>query len=191
MQRKTVYFLSFIIVLLAGAAVFLLVTRKPSFRSSVIQPAAPAADIQLTNVNGQPFALADQRGKVVLVFFGYTNCPDECPLTLAHLKQALANLGPGASDVEVVLVTTDPVRDTPDILRAYLDKFNPAFIGLTGSAEALAKVYTNYGVMVEAGGETHSTFVYVIDRKGDLRLTFNPDSDPADVASDLSLLLKE
>ena len=73
------------------------------------------------------------RGKVVLLFFGFTNCVDECPLTMAHIKLALEMLGDGAQDVQVVLVSTDPVRDTPQVLQDFLGKFNPAFLGITGT----------------------------------------------------------
>jgi protein SCO1/2 len=163
---------------------------KPTFRGGAINPPFPAAEIKLTDHNGQPFALSGQRGKVVLVYFGFTNCPDECPLTMAHVKQALQSIGDSAKNVQVVMVTTDPLRDTPQILKDYMTNFNPTFLGLTGTTEELQKAWKDYGVVVEDGGETHSTFLYVIDPAGNLRETFLPDSEPADIAADVSLLLR-
>ncbi len=163
---------------------------KPSFKGGAINPPFSAAEIKLTDHNGQPFTLSAQRGKVVLVYFGFTNCPDECPLTMAHVKEALQNLGDGAKNVQVVMVTTDPARDTPQVLKDYMANFNPTFLGLTGTDEELKKVWSDYGVLVEQGGETHSTFLYVIDPAGNLRETFLPDSEPADISADVSLLLK-
>ena len=163
---------------------------KPTFRGGAINPPFPAAEIKLTDHNGQPFALSGQRGNVVLVYFGFTNCPDECPLTMAHVKQALQSIGDSAKNVQVVMVTTDPLRDTPQILKDYMTNFNPTFLGLTGTTEELQKAWKDYGVVVEDGGETHSTFLYVIDPAGNLRETFLPDSEPADIAADVSLLLR-
>lgn len=163
---------------------------KPSFKGGAINPPFPAAEIKLTDHNGQPFTLSSQRGKVVLVYFGYTNCPDECPLTMAHVKEALQNLGDGAKNVQVVMVTTDPARDTQQVLKDYMANFNPTFLGLTGTDEELKKVWSDYGVAVEQGGEAHSTFLYVIDPAGNLRETFLPDSEPADISADVGLLLK-
>jgi protein SCO1 len=162
---------------------------KPVFKGGAINPPFPAAEIKLTDHNGQPFTLSGQRGKVVLVYFGYTNCPDECPLTMAHVNQALQSIGDSAKNVQVVMVTTDPERDTSQVLKDYMANFNPTFLGLTGTTEELQKVWSDYGVTVEDGGETHSTFLYVIDPAGNLRETFLPDSVPADIGADVGLLL--
>lgn len=169
----------------------LFVARRPSLHGSVIDPPAPMPEIQLTDQNGRPFKLSSLRGKVVLLYFGYTNCPKECPLTMAHLKQAVDQLGNRSKDVQVVMISTDPTRDTRQAMKEFLDKFNPAFIGLTGTPDELAKTWKDYGVTVENGGETHSYFIYVIDQSGNLRETFFPDSLPADEAADVSLLLNE
>jgi protein SCO1/2 len=147
-------------------------------------------DIHLTDHNGKAFTLSSQRGKVVLLFFGYTNCPDECPLTMAHLKLAMQSLGERSKDVQVVMVTTDPVRDTPQALKDFMAHFNPSFLGLTGPLGDLQEAWRGYGVSVEAGGETHSTFLYVIDPAGNVRETFLPDAEPNDIAVDVGLLLK-
>ncbi len=163
----------------------------PSFKGEVVEPIAAAPEIGMTDHNGQMFQLSSLRGDVVLVFFGFTNCVDECPLTLAHLKLALESLGEGAGKVHVVMVSTDPVRDTPQALSNFMNKFNPAFLGIPGSMDGLSKVWNEYGVTVLDGGETHSSFTYVVDKKGNLRLHFDPDMQPEDIASDLRTLLAE
>ncbi len=163
----------------------------PKFNGGVIDPPLPAPDIQMADHNGHEFKLSDYRGKLVLVFFGYTNCPDECPATMAHLKLALEALGDKAQNIQVVMVTTDPVRDTPQALKDFLAHFSPTFIGIPGTPEQLEKVWKDYGVTVLNGGETHSSFTYVIDKKGDIRETFTPDTTSDEMASDLKILLKE
>jgi protein SCO1/2 len=173
-------------VFLNGCSLF-----KPSFKGGVIDPPLPAPEIQMADHNGNQFKLSDYRSKIVLIFFGYTNCPDECPATMAHLKLALDALGNNAKDVQVVMVTTDPVRDTPQALKDFLAHFSPTFLGIPGTQEQLQKVWSDYGVTVLDGGETHSSFTYVVDKSGDIRETFNPDTTSDEMASDLKILLKE
>jgi protein SCO1/2 len=144
----------------------------------------------LTDHNGQPFTMTSQRGKVVLLYFGYVNCPDECPLTMAHVKLARESLGNQARNVQVAMISTDPARDTPQALKDFMSHFDPSFLGLTGSQAELQKAWKDYGVTVEEGGETHSTYLYVIDPAGNVRETFLPDSEPQDIAHDLKLLVK-
>ena len=179
------------LVVLFGLSLFYLL-KPSSYLGMELNPATEAAPISLTDSNGNLFQLANQRGKIVLVFFGYTNCPDECPITLAKLKQALQELGDSqAENIEVVLVTTDPVRDSVERLHEYVTKFNPAFLGVTGTVDELQPVWDSYGVVVEDGGETHSELVYVIDATGKLRLTFSSDLQSQDIAHDLQALLSE
>lgn len=163
----------------------------PKFNGGVIDPPLKAPDIQMADANGDQFKLSEYRGKLVLIFFGYTNCPDECPATMAHLKLALEALGDKAQNVQVVMITTDPVRDTPQALKDFLAHFNPTFTGIPGTQEQLQKTWKDYGVTVLDGGETHSSFTYVIDKKGDIRETFNPDTTSDEMAADLKILLKE
>ncbi len=147
---------------------------------SVIHPAAPAPEIALQDQFGHPFRLSDMNGSVVLVFFGYTNCPDVCPTTLVDYAQIFDRLGSKADGARFVFVTVDPARDSPEAIENYLGAFNPDFIGLTGSHEALQAVYESYGVSVEIehssashGYEVgHQTRIYVIDRDGMLVETF-------------------
>ena len=191
MNRRLLLIGGGVVVLLIIIAAILFITNRPTLRGAVISPSWQAPEIQLTDHNGQPFLLSSQRGKVVLLYFGYVNCPDECPLTMAHIKLALESLGDRAADVQVAMVSTDPVRDTPQALKDFMTHFNPNFLGLTGTTGELSKVWRGYGVTVLAGGETHSTFLYVIDPAGNVRETFLPNTEPNDIASDVALLLKE
>ncbi|RPJ27591.1 MAG: SCO family protein [Chloroflexi bacterium] len=178
-------FLFLSLLVLAGCA------GTPSFHGALAEPIAPAPEIDLVDQDGNMVRLSDWSGKVVLIFFGFTNCPDECPLTAAHIKQALETMGDGARNVQVVMVSTDPVRDTPQAIKEFLGKFNPNFVGIPGTVESLSRVWDDYGVMVLHGGETHSSFIYVVDQSGKLRLTFTPDTSPGEIASDLNVLLAE
>jgi protein SCO1 len=190
MNRRLIFLGISIIGLLLLAAVVVQLNRPPSFKGAQIDPPWPAPDIQLTDHNGQSFTLSNQRGKVVLLYFGYVNCPDECPLTIAHLKLARESLGEQANKVQVIMVSTDPVRDTPQALKDFMSHFDPSFLGLTGTLDQLQKAWKDYGVTVEEGGETHSTYLYVIDPSGKVRETFLPDSEPKDISADVELLLK-
>jgi len=156
-----------------------------------MQPAETAPEIKLIDARGTAFQLSAQQSKVVLVFFGFTNCVEECPLTMAKLKQALENIGEKSRDVQVAMVSTDPVRDTPQALQDFLGKFNPDFLGLTGSMDQLTRIWKDYGVTVLDGGETHSSYIYVVDKSGRFRLLLNSDLSPEDIAHDLDILLEE
>ena len=191
MQQKALWVGIASIGAVALVAAILSFRMKPSLHGAVIDPPAAAAEINLRDFNGQEFSLRALRGKVVIVYFGYTNCPDECPLTMAHLKQATDSLDAQSKAVQVVMISTDPKRDTPQAMKDFLGKFNPDFVGLVGPPEQLTQVWRDYGVTVEDGGQTHSFFVYVIDRAGNFRETFLPDSSPADMAADLHLLATE
>jgi protein SCO1 len=178
---------------IAGLVILMAVvffTRKPTFSGAVISPPYTAKEISLTDHNEKPFKLSDHRGEVVLLYFGYINCPDECPTTMAHIKLALESLGASAKNVQVIMVSTDPARDTPAGLKDFMEHFSPDFLGLTGTPTELEKVWKDYGVVVEDGGETHSTFLYVIDPSGNIRETLLPDSQPDDISADVALLLK-
>jgi protein SCO1/2 len=139
------------------------------------------------------------RGDIVLLFFGYTSCPDVCPTTLSEMKRVLAELGSNAGQVQVIFVTVDPERDTPQKLRDYVSIFNPAFIGLSGSMEELQEVWSDYGVYREeeqlpnsATGYlvNHTARVYLIDRDGNLRLSYSFGTPTDDFVHDLKILFK-
>jgi len=190
MQRKLISVGIGILVLLVILTAFVYFTNQPSLRGAVINPPWPAPEINLTDQNGKPFTMSAQRGKVVLLYFGYVNCPDECPLTMAHLKLVRESLRDRAKDVQVAMVSTDPVRDTPQALKDFMEHFDPSFLGLTGAPAELQKAWKDYGVTVEEGGETHSVFLYIIDPAGNVRETYLPDAEPKDIAADVGLLLK-
>ena len=202
MDRKTLLIGigSFLFLLAVGVAV--LVFAKPaSFRGTTFaEPYPVASEIDLTRSDGSRFRLSELRGDVVLVFFGYTSCPDVCPTTLAELRQALLELqGQDADRVKVVFVTVDPDRDSPERVQEYVDQFNPAFIGLSGSKTDLEKVWADYGVFREIADEqsaagyivNHTARVSLIDPHGNLRISFGFDTPVEDIVHDLKLILKK
>lgn len=169
-----------------------------TFHGTQFEPVRPVADFTLTDQDGQPVRLSDYRGKLVVLFFGYTHCPDVCPTTLARLNQVMRELGDAGEAVQVLFISVDPERDTPAVLKQFLSHFNPAFVGLTGQAEAVAAVYPAFGVYVkkeEAGSAagylvTHTARLYVIDRQGRLVLTYPADAQVQDIVADLKHLLE-
>ncbi|HEY5994304.1 MAG TPA: SCO family protein [Gallionellaceae bacterium] len=133
----------------------------------------PEADFRLDDAGGKPRSLADFRGKVVIVFFGYTHCPEVCPTEMADLAQAMRQLGPDARNVQVVFVTLDPARDTPQVLGKFVPYFDASFIGLSGDAQATARAAQSFGVNYQKheeknGGYTidHSDGTYLIGKSG-------------------------
>jgi protein SCO1/2 len=154
-------------------------------------------DVRLTDHHGKPRSLADFRGKVVVLTFGFTHCPDVCPTTLADFASALKRLGPDAERVQVLFVTVDAARDTEEVLRQYVPAFHPSFLGLRGDAAATAKVTKDYGIhsSVRAGKTPesytvdHSAQSMVLDPQGRLRLVIGHGLAPEKIASDLRLLL--
>jgi len=167
------------------------------FRARAFHPTPSAPEIRLTASNGTEFRLSEQRGQIVALSFGYTSCPDVCPVILAKLAQARAQLGTIASKVRVVFVTVDPARDTPERLRAHMEAFDATFTGVTGTTEELARVQRSYGIVAPRGRPhdgssafpvNHSAPVYVIDQDGRLRLLFTSATSIEDMAHDLRLL---
>jgi protein SCO1 len=154
------------------------------------------SELNLMDHNGKPRTLADFHGKVVLVFFGFTHCPDACPTTLAEMAQALRQLGPDADKVQVLFVTVDPERDTPAVLRQYVPSFNPAFLGLYGDPDATARTAKEFKVFYQkqplpGGGYSvdHTAGTYVYDREGRLRLFAQYGRGAAPILHDLRILL--
>jgi len=190
MERKILWVGLGLFVLVMAVAIIMQVGKQQSFNGVVIDPAPDAPALVLTDQHGQEFSMAAQKGKIVLVYFGYTNCPDYCPITMAKMRQVFDQLGEKADNVRVIMVTTDPVRDTPEQLGNYLSNFHPAFLGLTGDDAALQQVYKAYGVSVADSGTTHSTRTYVIDQTGKFRLTFPYEMEVAAMTADIEALLK-
>lgn len=192
MERKILWTGLFILTALVTGAVLFSIYGQKEFKGVEISPPPIAPELSgLSGYDGSGARLEDYEGKIVLLFFGYTNCPDECPTTMARLKQTVATLAGKSKDVAVIMVTTDPSRDTPQRLKSYLANFNPSFMGVTGQPADLATAWANYGVSVLDDGTTHSARVYVIDPKGRLRMTFPAEMTPEDMVSDLLLLMRE
>lgn len=169
-----------------------------SYNGIVLQSPQPAAGFTLVGPDNQPVSLGDYRGKVVLLYFGYTFCPDACPATMSVLKQVRQELGRRASDVQVLMISVDPERDTPQHLAAYMQGFDPTFIGLSGDLEDISAVATGYGIFFEKHEGTpatgylvdHTASVTAIDRDGYVRLVFPFDMPAADIAEDVRRLLR-
>jgi protein SCO1/2 len=173
------------------------VIRPYSFHGMVMQSPMKATDFTLSGGNGQPVSLSDFQGKVVLLYFGYITCPDVCPTTLAEIHQARLLLDKKADDVQVLMITVDPERDTQEVMADYVSHFDSSFIGLTGTPEQIAEVATYYGIYYEKEeGDSalgylmnHTATVMAIDKKGYLRVVFPFGTPAQDVADDVEYLL--
>lgn len=174
-------------------------TGKPSFQSTDITGADFGKAFSLTDHNGKQRALEDFRGRVVVMFFGFTHCPDVCPTTLAELAGAVKKLGLAGEKVQVLLVTIDPERDTPELLEKYVTAFNPKFLALRGSAEQTARVAKEFKVIYQkvAGQRAenyamdHSAGSFIFDQQGRLRLYVSYGRGTDIFAHDIDLLLKQ
>ena len=156
-----------------------------------------AKDFALTDHNGKPRTLADFKGKAVVMFFGYTQCPDVCPTTMAEMANVMKELGPQADKVQVLFVTVDPARDTPQILSQYVPAFDKRFLGLYGDDAATAKVAKEFKVFFQkVPGKTpgsytmdHTAGSYVFDPQGHIRLFVKHGQGVEPIVHDLKLLL--
>jgi protein SCO1/2 len=173
--------------------------QAQKFRSTDITGADFGKELALTGHDGKPHTLADFRGRLAVLSFGYTHCPDICPTTLADIAAAVKKLGPDAARVQVLFVTVDPERDTAELLATYVPAFDPAFLGLTGDAAAVQRAAKEFKIFYEKrqgsapGAYTmdHSAQVYVLDAQGRLRLLVRHERIAQDLAEDLRALLKE
>ena len=171
--------------------------NRADLKTGAFNPPRAAPDFSLTGSNGADVKLSRYRGKVVALGFGYTSCPEICPTTMAFLAQARKELGASAGDFQVLYVTVDPERDTPDKLRRFVTAFDPSFIGATGTQAQLAAVRDAYGVQVKrlapmSDGNYlihHSSFVYLIDRGGDIRAIMPYGVAVDDIVHDVKALL--
>lgn len=185
-----------IVLVAAGITWFEKIDR---FRgTSYLEPYPPAPSIDLPTASGKAFHLADQRGKIVLVFFGYTHCPDVCPTTMAQLKLVIDELGDASRDVQVVLITVDPERDTSQVIQDYTGHFDPTFIGLSGTTESLSTIWNAYGVsrIINHAGESssymvdHTARITLVDANGNLRLSYGYQTPYQDIVHDIKLLIE-
>jgi protein SCO1/2 len=194
--------------LLLGAALVLLVIAlaflgyrwyltPPELHGTFVQEDWATTDFTLQAAGNQTVSLGDFRGKLVLLYFGYTHCPDICPTTLADAKVAMQELGAQAADIQLVMVSVDPERDSPEILAEYVQRFDPRFLGVTGTLDEVTAAATAYGATFfkEAGSEAtgylvaHSTQLLVLDREGHVRHIFPFGVTGEDMAADLRYLL--
>ena len=189
------------ILSLAGATALLAACgaeTKPAFKAVDITGADYGRNFKLTDTEGKVRGIGDFPGKAVIVFFGYTQCPDACPTTLAEIAEAKKLLGPDGAKVQPVLISLDPERDKPDLLKAYVGNFGPDFIALRGTPEQTSAVAKDFKVFYrKVPGSTpgsytmdHSAASYVYDPKGRLRLYVRYGSGAQALADDLKLILK-
>lgn len=186
--------LSFIIIL----TIFLQSCSEPvSWHASDVTGMMPDLEFTLIGPDNEPVDASSLQGKPVLVFFGFTNCPDVCPTTLTQLSVVMKKLGPQADNIQVLLVSVDPGRDTPEVMKKYTASFGPWLLGLTGSEEDLDSLRKSYGVYAAmessddkgAYNVMHSAAVFGFDSKGQARLLISDVTDSDAVVSDLKNLI--
>lgn len=187
-------------ILVAATVLWQYMAEARTPRGTVLQP-REAPDFSLVDHRGETYRLADDDGRVRVLFFGYTHCPDVCPTTLVTYRQVHSLLGDAAADVRFLFVTVDPERDDVARMAEYVERFHPEFIGLTGDLAALEQVWADYGVYVNAlppdperGGAyevEHSALSFVIDGDGMMRIVHNYGTPAEDMAHDIRLLLRE
>ncbi len=192
MHRRTLLAAAFVTSLLAACS-----KQAPAFKAVDITGAEYATGFNLTDHNGQKRTLADFKGKAVVVFFGYTQCPDVCPTTMAEMAAVMQELGPLAERVQVLFVTVDPERDTQELLAKYVPAFDSRFLGLYGDLAATEKVAKEFKVFFqkvpgkEPGSYTmdHTAGSYVFDPQGRIRLFIRHGQGAEPIVHDLKLLL--
>ena len=196
MNRRNLFF-AIMVVLIVAIAVYEYAI-PPVLNGSVIDPPKAMPDFTLNSING-PAHLSDYKGKVTLIFFGFTNCKDVCPATMAKMEQIFSKLGDKTNDVRLVFISVDYKRDTPQTTNAFATKFRPEFIGLSGSQEQIDQVTKDYGIFYKLGEPDasgnydveHTANVMALDRQGRLELVWSTDQQPDEMSSDLAVLLKK
>jgi protein SCO1/2 len=188
------YFLAIVLSLVLAAC-----ERTPDARRFALTDITGAnfgKELNLPDHNGKMRSLADFRGKVVTLFFGFTHCPDVCPTTLAEMAQVMRELGPDAAQVQVLFITVDPERDTPAVLSKYVPAFHPDFLGLCGDPEAVARVAKEFKIFYQkqplkegSYSVDHSAGTYILDREGRLRLFAPYGKGAPEILHDIRLLL--
>ncbi len=185
------------ILLLLAAALLTACSPPARFHATELSGIDWGKDFALTDHNGTPRRLADFRGRAVMIFFGYTQCPDVCPTTMGNMRELMVKLGPEAERVQVLFVTVDPERDTPQLLAQYVPAFHPAFLGLYGDAAATAATAREFKIFYnKQPGNTASTYTvdhtagsYLFDPRGRLRLHVRHGETPERMAQDIKRLL--
>lgn len=173
--------------------------EDPAWRTTDISGVMPELEFELTDENGRTVRAADYRGQVALLFFGFTNCPDVCPVTLANLAKLADDIGAAPDDLRILFVSVDPSRDTLSAIKRYTDNFGPWVIGMTGAPGVLQALTRRYRVTYGYGDEdpsgaydvSHSSAVFAFDRSGRARLLLRNSDPPESVRADLRRLLAE
>lgn len=204
-----------LVIVVGGAVILLALANRPGNSTTVnpsnsgaaiiegeaftgVEPVNPPKPLQaftLTNQDNEPFSLSDLRGKMALMLFGYTHCPDVCPLTLLNYKQIKEALGDQADDVEFVFISVDGERDTPEVMKDYIGRFDPAFIGLTGDEETLLRIGEDYNLYFAKRGDMagssdnylvdHNSNTYLVDRDGNLVALYLYGTEAEVIAEDI------
>jgi len=185
---------------LGGVALFAALAAckdRPAFKGSSLAGTHLGKDVAMVDQDGKPRGIADFAGRVVVAFFGYTHCPDVCPTSLAELAQVMQTLGPDAARVQVVMITVDPERDTPDVMKQYVTTFNPNFVGFTGDLAQLKAAATSFKayyakVPTKDGSDysmDHSAAFYLLDQKGEAQVLVNNNAGADVLVHDIKLLL--
>jgi len=185
--------------LIIALVIWLMPWLQPyAYHGTILQATERVQEFELDTSAGQPMRLSDFRGKYLLLYFGYSFCPDVCPLTLSDLKSAVGTLGEEAEQIQVLFITLDPARDTVTQLASYLPHFDPDFLGMTGDPETILRVATQFGIFYEAHKEAesdyytvdHTSTVIVVDPEGYARLVFPYGITGAEMAEDLQHLMR-
>ena len=182
--------------LAAGALIVFFWPRPPDFRLITVPPGPDLSDLRLVDYDGRPRSLADYRAQVLVIYFGYVHCPDTCPAELFKLAQVMKRLGPVSKRVQVLFITLDPERDTPQVLKGYVRAFDPDFIGLTGTAAQIGKAAASFNIRyakVPLGNDytlEHSSETFVLDVPGGRGLIGSPATSIDDFAHDIKELVR-
>lgn len=200
MKRPPSWF--WVVLAIVGALLFVVVgfflLRPYQYHGLLLESPKPAADFTLVGAGGKEVKLSDYRGKLVVLYYGYTFCPDVCPTSLAEVTKAVQALGKKAEDVQVIMVTVDPERDTPERMAEYMAFFNPSFVGLSGTPDQIAEAATPFGIYYQKNEGTpasgylvdHTATINVLDREGRMRLVWPFGTEGDAMAADLKQMLK-
>jgi len=193
-RRHSIVFAAVLLLILAFAGCG---QQPPAFKGSDVTSAPWGRELRLTDPDGRIRTLDEFHGKVVMVFFGFTYCPDVCPTALSRAAEVRKRLGSDSAKVQVIFVTVDPERDTPSLLREYTHAFDPTFLGLRGSDEEIRQAAAEFRVFYErvpTGSSytmNHSALTYVFDTKGQLRLVMDHGQGADDFVADIRTLLRQ
>lgn len=196
MDRRNILFFALVALIVVGVAVYQY-TLPPQLQGAIIDPPKAMPNFTLHAAQG-PVSLSTFRGKVTVLFFGFTHCEDICPATMAKLSEAFTQLGDQASRVQVVFVSVDYKRDTPQVASAFATRFRPEFLGLAGSQAEIDAVTKDYGIYYKLGEPDasgayeveHTSLIMALDKQGQLVMTWSSDQQADEMASDLGVLVK-